>query len=196
MSDNSRSIEYRELVQISNMLHQEYIAETAEWNDSPFGWIKQQPSRTVGAIGEKIISAWLAMHDFNVSRSPDSGADRIVEGKRVEIKFSTLWKNGSYTFQQLRDQNYDFIIMMGLSPHDAHCWVVPKKDIIRLWKEEHIIEGQHTGGAGADTAWVHLTPQNDMNAMKNYGNTLSGALKSISKLTGFNPKTLTEAFDN
>lgn len=186
--------EYQELVLISQTLQQEYLHENAMWRGSPFEWIRHRPSRSIGAIGEKIVSMWLAMHDFSVSRSPDSDADRIVENMRVEIKFSTLWESGTYVFQQIRDQSYDFIILLGISPHDAHCWVLRKEDIIRLWKEEHQIGGQHTGQGGGDTAWIHVTPQNE-GFLSPYGNDLPKALELVSDITGYNPQTLTECFN-
>ena len=67
MSNNFDTKEYQELVQISNMIYEEYKSENILWKGSPFEWIKHRPSRSIGAIGEKIISAWLAMHNFNVS---------------------------------------------------------------------------------------------------------------------------------
>lgn len=98
------------------------------WKDSPFNWIRiRSSSRQKGAIGEKLVSQYLQNKGFNISRSPDSEADRVVSGQRVEIKTSMLWENGSYKFQQLRDQNYRFVICLGLSPFDAHCWVIPKE---------------------------------------------------------------------
>lgn len=195
MSSNSNSKEYQEIVQISNMIYQEYKEESAIWEGSPFEWIKHRPSRSIGAIGEKIIAAWLAMHNFNVSRSPDSQADRIVEGKRVEIKFSTLWQSGDYKFQQLRDQKYDFVIMFGISPHDAHCWVIPKSEIIRLWKVDKLISSQHGGASGSDTAWVDLTPDNTFAPLAKFGCSLHDALMNISKLTGYTPEKLEKSFD-
>ncbi len=196
MTSNSSTREYQEIVQISNLIYEEYTGENFMWENSPFKWIKHRPSRSIGAIGEKIIASWLAMHNFNVTRSPDSNADRIVEGKRVEIKFSTLWKSGDYKFQQLRDQNYDFVIMLGISPNDAHCWVVPKQEIIRLWKVEKKICSQHGGASGSDTAWVNLTPDNTFKPLAEYGNSLSGALLSITELTGYSPKSFSSTFDN
>jgi len=92
------------LVGISQALQLEYQSENREWEGSPFAWIKTRPSRQVGAIGERLVAGWLAARGFNVTRSSDSDADRVIEGKRVEIKFSTLWANGGYKFQQLRDQ--------------------------------------------------------------------------------------------
>ena len=196
---NSETEEYRELVSISQALSREYQDENKHWQGSPFEWIKYRPSRSIGAIGEKIVSSWLALHDFNISRSPDSQADRLVEGKRVEVKFSTQWKNGTYLFEQIRDQNYDFAIFLGISPHDAHCWVVPKQDIIRMWKVEHVLVPQHGGAKGSDTTWARLSPCGTDGAddahFAAYGNGLRDALQAISRLTGYRPKDLTEMFD-
>lgn len=44
------------------------------------------------ATGETMVSMWLTMHDFNVQRAGDAEADRLIEGLRAEIKFSTLWE--------------------------------------------------------------------------------------------------------
>ena len=83
-------------------------------------------SRKKGKIGEELASKYLEKKGFRVTRSPDVEADRIIAGKRAEIKMSTLWEGGFYKFQQLRDQNYDFAICIGISPFDVHCWVLPK----------------------------------------------------------------------
>lgn len=199
MSRNSTTPEYRELVSISRALQKEYQDENQMWEGSPFEWIKSRPSRSIGAIGEKIVASWLALHDFNISRSPDSEADRLVESKRVEIKFSTQWRNGTYLFEQIRDQNYDFAIFLGVSPHDAHCWVVPKDEIIRMWKVEHVLTPQHGGHGGSDTTWARLSPAGagaaDDDHFTAFGNDLHGALERISILTGYSPCQLTEAFD-
>lgn len=121
-------------------------------------WIERRPSRQVGAIGEKLVAGWLAAKDFDVVRSPDSEADRLIDGHRIEIKFSTLWKNGGYKFQQLRDQNYEFAICLGIGPFSAHCWVLPKAEIMRRWKAGDGIKSQHGGARGSDTAWQQESP--------------------------------------
>lgn len=88
---------------------------------------------------------------LDVTRSPNSDADRVIAGKRVEIKFSTLWESGVYELQQLRDQNYEFAVCLGISPFDAHCWVISKA-VLR----KHVIghTPQHTGKGGTDTFWL------------------------------------------
>jgi len=119
------------LASIAASLEHDYLdPEEALWKDSPFGWIRMTPSRRRGKIGEQLIASWCAAKGLNVVRSGDSEADRIIEGRRVEIKFSTLWASGVYTFQQIRDQNYSYLICLGLPPFDAHCWVI-SKDLLR-----------------------------------------------------------------
>jgi hypothetical protein len=191
VSVNIHDPEVKIVAAISAALEAEYQSESIEWIGSPFAWIKTRPSRQVGAIGEKLVSGWLAARGFNVSRSGDSDADRIIENKRVEIKFSTLWANSGYKFQQLRDQNYDLVVCLGISPFDAHCWVLPKGDVIRLWKHDHLISGQHAGQGGADTAWIDVRPDDVPHEwLTSYGGSMSNAIKVISRLTGFPVKML------
>lgn len=149
--------------------------ENDPWEGSPFRWIKALPSRTVGAIGEQLVAAWSAAKGFDVTRTGDSEADRIIEGHRIEIKFSTLWKNGGYKFQQIRDQNYDFCFCLGVSPFEAHAWLIPK-DILLKYVIGHM--GQHTGAQGSDTSWLGFEVGKEFDWMKPYGGSL-GAVHSL-----------------
>ncbi len=139
-------------------------ADAARWQGSPFEWILHRPSRQRGKIGEQLIAGWCAARGFDVVRSPDSDADRIIEGERVEIKFSTEWENGQYVFQQLRDQNYKFLICIGISPFDAQIWIFNKKDI-PFKKLKH----QHGGERGHDTWWIGFKPGNPPEWMNKRG---------------------------
>ena len=92
--------EVQALAAIAATLELDYQSSAEDpWSGSPFKWIKTQPSRTVGAIGEALVAGWSAAKGFDVVRSTNSQADRIIEGHRIEIKFSTLWKSGVYKFQ-------------------------------------------------------------------------------------------------
>ncbi len=188
----SRSIgdpEVAALATIAATLQAEYTADEAAWRGSPFAWIKTRPSRQVGTIGEKLIAGWLAAKDFDVARSPDSDADRLVNGHRVEVKFSTLWKTGLYRFQQLRDQNYELAICLGVGPFDAHCWAIPKAELLSRWKrsiqlgrEVDGIQSQHGGSEGRDTAWLTIDPAAAGAWLRPFGGTLSAAAKALSRL--------------
>lgn len=161
------------LASLAQTIRDDYADDESLWADSPFGWIKTRPSRQVGAIGEKLVAGWLAAKGCDVTRSPDPEADRIVNGQSVEIKFSTLWANGTYTFQQIRDQNYDGMLCLGISPFAAHAWYVPKPKLMALWKKNGVIAGQHGGRTGGDTAWITVDPTNPPKWLLRFGGKLS-----------------------
>ena len=176
--------EVQALASIAATLESDYQAPTDDpWIGSPFKWIKAQPSRTVGAIGEALVAGWCAAKGFDVVRSTNSQADRIIEGHRIEIKFSTLWKSGGYKFQQIRDQEYDFCFCLGVSPFDAHAWLIPKEILL-----EYVIGhmGQHTGAAGSDTAWLGFDVGNEYDWMKPFGSRL-GDVRRLFEEAGRGP---------
>ena len=175
------------LANYSQTIKDEYTNEDNEiWTGSPFAWIKTRPSRQRGTICEKLISGYLACKGFDVTRSPDSEADRLINGRRAEIKSSTLWKGGFYKFQQLRKQNYDFVICLGLSPYDAHCWILPKALVLDQWRKG-AIKSQHGGAEGRDTAWLDITPGSEPEWLQPWGNRLSDATTLLTESTGRRP---------
>ena len=126
------------------------VAGTDPWEASPFAWIKKEPSRRVGAIGEALVRAWARHEGISVSPAVDSGHDCVLDGIRVEVKFSTLWASGDLVFQQIRDQSYQVAALLGIEPQSARLWVVQKHVI---WEQA---SGQHTGAAAVDTKWLRF----------------------------------------
>lgn len=163
------------LVSVSGILSSEYIDPINDpWSGSPFAWIKTRASRQRGKIGEQLIAGWCAARNLNVNRSANSDADRIIEGRRVEIKFSTLWESGVYKFQQIRDQEYDNLICLGISPFAAHAWIF-RKDEIPFEKLDH----QHGGSRGRDTWWISFRPEEPPKWMKHQSGRLSDVYRLL-----------------
>lgn len=177
-----RDPDVRILASLAATLETVYEPPDDPWAGSPFGWIKRRPSRQVGAIGERLIAGWLATRDFDVARCSDTEADRLVNGHRVEIKFSTLWKSGVFKFQQIRDQRYDLLLMLGLMPFDARCWVIPKKALMQRWGDPDGPRSQHAGQAGRDTAWLSFPAQSPPLWLAPFGGTLAQASRALRKL--------------
>ncbi len=167
-------------VSAANSIRSEFLEENLLWRDSPFAWILKLAPGSKGKLGKRLISQWCALKGLPITPSPDSEADVEISNHRVEIKFSTLWKDGSYTFQQFRDQNYDYAICLGISPNEVHCWVISKEKL-----REHVIGhlGQHTGAGGKETSWIHVNPNNPPQWLSESGGNLDDAFRIIHALT-------------
>lgn len=176
--------EVQVLASLSGTIALDYVAGADDpWIGSPFQWILSQPSRRKGAIGEQLVAGWCAAKGFDVVRTGDSQADRIIEGHRVEIKFSTLWESGGFKFQQIREQDYEYLFCLGICPFDAFAWLLPKS-VLR----EYVIGtmGQHTGASGADTAWLGFQAGAAFDWMEPYGNRL-GDVRELLTANGRGP---------
>jgi len=128
------------------------------WEGSPYQWIQTRPPRQKGAIGEALLARWLDGLNLPVCKSRGSSSDRRVGKARIEIKLSFLWKTGLYRFMQIRDQDYDHLVCLGLSPDLFHCWVIPKAVVLEKWEARDGIEPQHGGSTSTETAWLAVTP--------------------------------------
>jgi len=172
---------FSELADASHRVAAYYLESESQWVGSPFEWLVRLPSRRKGAAGERIIEDWAVSRGLAVSSSPSTHADRIINGHRVEIKLSTLWSAGVYKFQQIRDQDYDYCLCLGLSPFEAHVWLVPKDELLR-----HVIgqRGQHRGREGTDTSWITVEPESPEEWMRPYGDTLDHVHRLLSRESG------------
>lgn len=150
--------------------------EVNPWIGSPFEWLMSLPSRSRGAAGEAIVANWLAISGCNVEKPMNSGHDRLINGHKVEIKLSTLWRGGNYVWQQLRDQDYEFVLLLGLSPHGASAWCVPK----RIAHDESI--PQHGGSTGTDTRWLTIRASNTPPWMQAWGGSLDECLVVVGRV--------------
>ena len=181
MSGRITDPDVRILACVSAQLQGDYADDDLAWEGSPFAWLRRRPSRQRGSIGEQLVAGWCAARNLNVARAPDSECDRLIESYRTEIKFSTLWASGGYKFQQFRDQRYDMAICLGVTPFDAHCWVIPKHIL-----EQYVIghTPQHGGRAGTDTAWLSVRPEAPPGWLTEWGGRLSQAFDVLRRLTG------------
>jgi hypothetical protein len=168
------------LATAANYIKSDFDQSDENWKDSQFQWIRKIPSGSKGRLGKLLVYQWCALKDLPVGRSPDSDADMLVNGHRVEIKLSTLWNSGIYKFQQIRDQNYEYAVCLGISPNEAHCWVISKEILLK-----NVIGhlGQHTGAEGQDTAWITIRPNNPPAWLSECGGTLSDAYEVLKLLS-------------
>ena len=162
------------LATLAGTLQPDYVGEkeTKMWANSPFYWIKSRPSRQIGSIGEALVAGWAASKGFDVQRPTNSDHDRRIAGLKVEIKFSTLWTdNEIFKFQQLRDQDYDYAFLLGVSPFDAQAWFVPKTEL--SYDRPPALVPQHGGASGRDTKWLSFAAARPPSWLNKFGGRLS-----------------------
>lgn len=173
---------YELLLEANERVRTRYQERRAQWIGSPFEWFIRLPSRTVGSVGEALVEEWLKSQGFELTPSGSPEFDRWCQlqggNKRVrlEIKFSTLWENGEYVFQQIRNQEYDAVLCLEISPKSAHAWVIPKKV---AWSKA---TSQHGGRRGQDTKWIRLNPESPPLWLAPYGGELGRAIDQLRSL--------------
>lgn len=168
------------LAGLAQSLEGDYLGEkeTRLWQGSPFYWIKSRASRQIGAIGEALVAGWAASKGFDVTKADSTDYDRNIESLHVEIKFSTLWTdNEIFKFQQLRDQDFDYCLCLGVSPFDAQAWFIPKPELLK--DRPPALVPQHGGTAGRDTKWLSFKASNPPEWLDAFGGRLDAVATLI-----------------
>ncbi len=169
------SEEFVMFVATSSYLKEELEESKDNWRDSPFEWILKLPPRKKGKLGGKLLAAWLASKGVNIDATKDASESLVINGHKVAIKFSTLWTNGFYKFQQLRRTGYEYVLCLGISPFETHCWFFEKKYVL-----EHATK-QHKGGRQSEY-WITVDPRNPLEWTKSCGGSLSQAYDLLHKV--------------
>lgn len=141
-------------------------------------WVRREPPRRKGAIGELLVKAWARHEGVQVAPPSDPGHDLTLNEIRAEVKFSLLWESGDYVFQQLREQSYEVVCLLGLEPQSVAFWIAPKEIV---W--EHAT-GQHTGAEAQDTKWLRFRAARPPHWLRPYGGTLADALSALEEARG------------
>jgi site-specific DNA-methyltransferase (adenine-specific) len=147
------------------------------WKNSPFEWTLKLPPARKGKLGSDLITSWLSSKGMPVERTKDATKTIVINKHKVSLKFSTLWANGIYKFQQIRSfgYDYDFVICFGISPFAAHCWVFEKNYALKNATK------QHKGGAESEY-WISINPSQPQEWTKGFGGTLDEAYQILKKI--------------
>ncbi|MBM7473146.1 hypothetical protein [Subtercola frigoramans] len=162
--------DYETLVDRSFVYNSEYL-ESQEWRASPFEWLLGVPSATQGKIARQLVQDWALSFGMDSYQITDHYQRYVVVNEaRIQVKMSTLWASGEYKFQQIRDQEFDFLLCLGVSPNDVHAWLIPKEELAT-----HVIgiSGQHTGAAARETSWLKVIPGRAALWLRDYGDQLA-----------------------
>ena len=159
-----------------NVIEREFADRLShpDWAESPFGWIKRHRNATVGAIGVRLVGAWCGVHNVSITTTPGTKSDKRIGGALVEIKFATLGKNKKYMFNQVRTAGYDTLVCMGVSPNDAHVWIIPRDTATQNSRRQH----------GEETFMLQVDPQSVPSWLQPFGGSLGKAVPLLRRLAG------------
>ena len=156
MSHNKQ--QFDRLVEIADNLKEQTILKTAQrvenWRNSPFEWLAARwvPPGTKGLVGRNLVRG-LCNDDPELCVERYRKGDRTkirVSGCLISVKFSLLGEDNNYLFQNIKDSGYNFLFCLGVSPSNAHAWVLPIERIKEA-KDQH----------GRADKWINsVDPQN------------------------------------
>jgi hypothetical protein len=153
--------DYQLLAQIYNEIKKNYISSRKEaWKDSPFS--EMVPTFSIKELGELGETMFIELarrkgHIIEKHLVGNDVYDNIFCGKKVEQKFATESTDGGFTANQIRDQEYDNVIVFALTPTDVIFWVLPKE---KAWS---LGTWQHGTNVVKDTKLLKLRPTGKRN---------------------------------
>jgi site-specific DNA-methyltransferase (adenine-specific) len=167
--------EFEMLAATASYLKEDLQEKSDLWKNSPFEWLLRIPARQKGALGGRLVAAWCASKGLPTDRSKGSSENLIINGNKLAIKFSTLWNNGKYNFQQIRKDDADYVLCFGISPTEAHCWVLERDYAISHAKSQHKLE-----------YWISFNPKNLPEWLNGCGGSLDEAYQVLKNLKAKN----------
>lgn len=169
------SQEFEMLATTASILQEDWEEKSDLWKNSPMEWITFLPARSKGKLARRLITTWLSSKGLEFEREKNNSETLIINKLRLGVKFSTLWKNGIYQFQQIKKNGPEFIICFGISPFAAHCWILQKEDAIKFGNEQH-------KGASESEYWLSINPEDIPKWLRDSGGNLDEAFKVLKTL--------------
>lgn len=159
------SSDFMMLAATASYLQKDLEEQSDLWKNSPFEWMLELSAAKKGKLARRLVASWCQSKGLSVDFEQDKGqVFIIVNGKKAVVKMSTRWADGKYKFQQIRDNGYDIVICIGISPFEAHCWVFERQYIIKYATPQHKSE-----------YWIAINPSKPEDWAKNCGGTLDQA---------------------
>ncbi len=103
-----------------------------KWTDKPFFIIKILANTSKGDLAEEFIVRYCKQLGFTLEDKATrlGDYDKVINGKRFEIKMATEDVSGNFQFNHLRyDYKYDGVICIGVSPDSILFDIYSKGDL-------------------------------------------------------------------
>jgi hypothetical protein len=97
-------------------------------HSSPFHWLLPLPPVSKGKAGRIMIEELLRQNGYSTGRASGVAQSLKVTRGVLKTKLSLEWDAGTFAFEQIEDDPYDFLAMLGASPqrrlslgvHESH----------------------------------------------------------------------------
>lgn len=172
----------RKTTSISPPYKRKIANDDAFWEDSPFDWIRRLPSRTRGTIGQTLSRSVFDEYGYTATKRKDSFD---AAGKRIISRWSMLWEDDHWKFQQIRNTAFDFLFCMGINPDNASAWLIPKEELYLndgSLTERDGWDRQHGGKSGKEDAWLIVYPSDVPQWLGKFGGDISKISKVFTRL--------------
>jgi hypothetical protein len=126
------------------------------WIGTPFeGYVFMSPKQK-GTFGERFVSKYFMLKGSKVEKPKNTGHDRIIDDKLLEIKFSlaTRDKKGGINEDQFiinhvsKDKDWERLVFFGINPSEDNCrffWFC-KEDFIQHLESDECVFASQQGG--------------------------------------------------
>ncbi len=135
------------------------------WVGSPFYWLKGLANLPRGDGARQMVETMLAGFGYGTSAASIAQSFQ-TKGHVIKVKLSMGWSGSkTFKFQQIEDDPYTDLAMLGLEPADAWFWLCPKAV---AWANA---SGQHR----TDSRWIQLAANRAPAWLKTYGGHIASA---------------------
>jgi hypothetical protein len=127
-----------QIIQKANIALKSTSSKPDPWLGSVFEWIKRLPPAARGKAGAALVAEMLRAFGYSVGHGT-LAQSFVVKTHVIKVKLSMAWNTSadSLTFQQIEDDPYTHLAMLGLQPADAWFWICPKSVVLHHSTPQH-----------------------------------------------------------
>jgi hypothetical protein len=127
-----------------------------------------------GRAGLLMVRELLALNGYATTRAKGIAQSLTVKKLVVKVKLSLEWEDATFAFEQIEDDPYDLLAMLGLRPREGFLSMCPKAIALRN------AAGQHK----QPSRWVVFSPSAPPRWLAPHGGNVSQLAATLSAAFG------------
>ncbi|MCP4139403.1 MAG: site-specific DNA-methyltransferase [Chloroflexi bacterium] len=147
---------FRKLASSASVLENKFKSQDVPWENSPFEWQHYLAPNQKEVVGKELMLSWLESEEI------------MLKKEKVSLKFSTLSAEGNYEFENILEDDHEYLLCFGISPFEAHAWVFERATLSTHAKEN----------------LISINPKNTPDWLKGKESSLESAIQILRKTEG------------